>query len=138
MGRLDSIPCASVGGKVFRTLVAGQRLGEFHDRIEQLTVALRAKKLLRISAVRDRFFRVVRRDGAAALAGGDEEAMARLAARGAAAVGLEVYGGAVVREANGALQLIDLNDWPSYGPCRSEAADAIRSSIVAQLSSRTS
>jgi glutathione synthase/RimK-type ligase-like ATP-grasp enzyme len=48
-----------------------------------------------------------------------------LARQAAGAVGVEVFGGDVVREPGGALWLIDLNDWPSYGPCRGEAAIVI-------------
>jgi hypothetical protein len=51
------------------------------------------------------------------------------------AIGLEVYGGDCVVTRMGSLQLIDLNDWPSYGPCRAEAADAIAARLEA-LSSR--
>lgn len=52
-------------------------------------------------------------------------AAADLTSRAAAALGVEVFGGDLVRDRDGALWLIDLNDWPSYAPCRSEAADAI-------------
>jgi hypothetical protein len=62
----------------------------------------------------------------------DGGALAALAERGAAAVGLEVYGGDAVRDPAGALWLIDLNDWPSYGPCRASAADAIAGYLDAQ------
>ena len=43
----------------------------------------------------------------------------------ARAVGLEVYGGDCVFSPSAGVALIDLNDWPSYGPCRAAAADAI-------------
>jgi hypothetical protein len=52
-------------------------------------------------------------------------ALHRLARAGAAALGLEVYGGDCVVDLDGELQLIDLNDWPSYSPCRAAAARAI-------------
>lgn len=47
------------------------------------------------------------------------------AAHAAAALGLEIYGGDCVRAADGGIYFIDMNDWPSYGRCRSSAADAI-------------
>ena len=47
------------------------------------------------------------------------------------AVGLEVYGGDCVATEKGDLQLIDLNDWPSYGPCRAEGARAIAARLEA-------
>lgn len=59
-------------------------------------------------------------------------AMAALGASGAAALGLEVYGGDCVVDATGAVHLIDLNDWPSYGPCRAQGATAIAAYIRAQ------
>jgi hypothetical protein len=47
------------------------------------------------------------------------------------AVGLEVYGGDCVATKKGDLQLIDLNDWPSYEPCRAEGARAIAALLEA-------
>lgn len=47
------------------------------------------------------------------------------------AIGLEVYGGDCVVPKTGSLQLIDFNDWPSYGPCRAEAAEAIAARLEA-------
>jgi hypothetical protein len=55
----------------------------------------------------------------------DAAALRRLAARAAAAAGLDVFGGDVIVSASGELTLIDLNDWPSFAPCREAAADAI-------------
>jgi len=55
----------------------------------------------------------------------DHAALPRLAARAARAAGLEVFGGDVIVSASGELTLIDLNDWPSFAPCREAAADAI-------------
>ena len=55
----------------------------------------------------------------------DCAALGRLAVRAAAAAGLEIFGGDVIVSPGGALTLIDLNDWPSFAPCRERAADAI-------------
>jgi glutathione synthase/RimK-type ligase-like ATP-grasp enzyme len=55
----------------------------------------------------------------------DPAALEQLASRAAAAAGLAIYGGDVIVSPSGALTLIDLNDWPSFAPCRNEAADAI-------------
>src|SRR5206468_2924253 len=65
-----------------------------------------------------------------ALAPAQMSALERLVARAARAVGLEVFGGDVVLGAD-ALRLIDLNDWPSYAPCRPAAARAIASRLEA-------
>ena len=54
-----------------------------------------------------------------------EEAAAALAAVGASALGLEVYGGDGVCGPDGSLTLIDFNDWPSFSRCRDDAARAI-------------
>ena len=60
----------------------------------------------------------------------DESALKSLATRAAQAAGLEVYGGDIIVSADGALTLIDLNDWPSFAPCRDAAADAIANLIA--------
>lgn len=58
-----------------------------------------------------------------------EAALRALAAAGAASLELEVFGGDAVRDGDGNLWLIDLNDWPSYGRCRFGAAEAIASYV---------
>ena len=78
------------------------------------------------------FFHGVVPAGAAAPSADALAAMAALGAAGAAALGLEVYGGDCVVDAAGAVHLIDLNDWPSYGPCRAQGATAIAAYIRAQ------
>jgi hypothetical protein len=63
----------------------------------------------------------------------DPAALTRLAARAAAAAGLDVYGGDVIVSPSGDLTLIDLNDWPSFAPCRERAADAIADSLTRRV-----
>ncbi len=58
--------------------------------------------------------------------------LAEVAARGATALGLEVYGGDAVWSDDGRLSLIDLNDWPSYAACRAQGATAIATYFLAQ------
>jgi glutathione synthase/RimK-type ligase-like ATP-grasp enzyme len=48
-----------------------------------------------------------------------------LAWRAAAAAGLKIYGGDAILTPTGQWVLIDLNDWPSFGRCRKQAALAI-------------
>ena len=55
----------------------------------------------------------------------DRARLPRLAAGAAQAAGLEIFGGDVIVSPSGELTLIDLNDWPSFAPCREAAADAI-------------
>jgi glutathione synthase/RimK-type ligase-like ATP-grasp enzyme len=53
-----------------------------------------------------------------------------LANQAAAAVGLDIFGGDVIVSATGELTLIDLNDWPSFAPCRERASYAIADFIT--------
>lgn len=66
----------------------------------------------------------------------NETALRELAARAAVAAGVEIFGGDVIVDANGALTLIDLNDWPSFAPCRDAAADAIADLLQKRLHAR--
>lgn len=63
----------------------------------------------------------------------DAAALPRLAARAAAAAGLDIYGGDVIVSPSGDLTIIDLNDWPSFAPCRERAADAIADSLTRRV-----
>jgi len=55
----------------------------------------------------------------------DPAALARLAEAGAAALGLEVYGGDAIATAGGGLVLLDVNAWPSFALYRDEASAVI-------------
>jgi hypothetical protein len=87
-------------------------------------------------AVRGRFFAAFPPSAdAPALAAAQESAMRGLAEAAAASLALEVFGGDCVRDRQQRLWLIDLNDWPSYAPCRSGASEAIASYVKAQTGS---
>jgi hypothetical protein len=60
----------------------------------------------------------------------DALALARLVRAAAGALGLEVYGGDAIAGAEGSLQLIDLNAWPSFALYRDEAAPVIASYLA--------
>lgn len=45
---------------------------------------------------------------------------------------LDVYGGDAIVSADGKVNIIDLNDWPSFGLCQEEAAPAIADLIINQ------
>ncbi|GHU90520.1 hypothetical protein FACS1894155_08990 [Bacteroidia bacterium] len=47
-------------------------------------------------------------------------------------LGIYIYGGDCVVEANGDMKIIDFNDWPSFAPCRSDAASYIAQCIYDQ------
>lgn len=88
-----------------------------------------AGDVLKFYAVRGgAFFACYGGEGVDLDAGADARLQA-LAEAGAASLELEVFGGDCVRDGNGGLWLIDLNDWPSYGRCRFRAAEAIASYV---------
>jgi glutathione synthase/RimK-type ligase-like ATP-grasp enzyme len=55
----------------------------------------------------------------------DEERLRRLAHHSAQAMGLWVYGGDVIVREDGSMVVIDINDWPSFGPVRDKASEKI-------------
>ena len=65
------------------------------------------------------------------------ESLWEVARAGAAALGLEVFGGDVVVTAAGRVVAIDVNAWPSFARCRDEAAEAIASYVCDLLAART-
>jgi hypothetical protein len=60
-------------------------------------------------------------------------ALENLAHRAATAAGLHVFGGDVIVSSSGELTLIDLNDWPSFAPCRERASYAIADFITRRV-----
>jgi hypothetical protein len=83
--------------------------------------------VLKFYAVRGSFFHCVQETPAAVLTELD-----RVGQLAASRLGVEIYGGDCVYGQDGALSLIDLNDWPSYRPCRASAATAIADYLEAQ------
>jgi hypothetical protein len=63
----------------------------------------------------------------------DQDALASLTQRAAAAIGLEVYGGDAIATDTGALFVIDLNAWPSFALYREEASERIASYLASQF-----
>jgi len=63
----------------------------------------------------------------------DSARLQELGNAAAAAAGLDVYGGDVIVSCRGELTLIDLNDWPSFAPCRERAAYAIADFIIKRV-----
>jgi hypothetical protein len=55
----------------------------------------------------------------------DEHALEKMASHAAETLGLSIYGGDAIISPEGHITLIDLNDWPSFAPCRGAAASAI-------------
>lgn len=55
----------------------------------------------------------------------DEKALKSEADKAASLTGITIYGGDAIIKSNGQFCIIDFNDWPSFSPCRKEAAKAI-------------
>jgi len=54
-----------------------------------------------------------------------EQTLQEICNHAATVIGLDVYGGDCVVSENGTIQLIDINDWPSFSRCREQAAEKI-------------
>jgi hypothetical protein len=55
----------------------------------------------------------------------EASSLRRVALDAAAALGLEIFGGDAIIQANGEPMIVDLNAWPSYARYRDRAAHAI-------------
>jgi len=66
----------------------------------------------------------------------DPARLARLVREAATALGLEIYGGDAIASADGSLQLLDLNAWPSFALYRDEAAPVIASYLALRFGAR--
>ena len=63
----------------------------------------------------------------------DSAKLEGLANRAATAAGLDIFGGDVIVSPSGDLTLIDLNDWPSFAPCRERGSSAIAEFITSRI-----
>jgi hypothetical protein len=65
------------------------------------------------------------------------DATFKAAALGAgSALGLDIFGGDLILDDAGRATLIDLNDWPSFAPCRAAAALAIAAYLESRVGAR--
>lgn len=46
---------------------------------------------------------------------------------------VKIYGGDAIVDPDGSIRIIDFNDWPSFAPCRNEAAPWIAKGILADI-----
>ena len=60
----------------------------------------------------------------------DENKLHEICRKASDVLDVKVYGGDCVISADGDIQLIDFNDWPSFAPCRDEAAVHIAKCIT--------
>lgn len=65
--------------------------------------------------------------------GFDAEALKVEADKAAEMLGVPVYGGDCVVGEDGSVRIIDFNDWPSFAPCRDEAAFYIAMSVLGSM-----
>lgn len=63
----------------------------------------------------------------------DEAELRKACEKGAAITGIVVYGGDCIIDHEGNFQIIDFNDWPSFAPCRAEAAPYIAKTILSAI-----
>jgi hypothetical protein len=59
----------------------------------------------------------------------DEARLHRLCTAAAGILNIKIYGGDCIVADDGSIRLIDFNDWPSFAPCRDEAAAHIAECI---------
>lgn len=59
----------------------------------------------------------------------DESTLHSLCERAADVLNVSIYGGDCIVSEDGHIQMIDFNDWPSFAPCRDEAAPHIAKCI---------
>ncbi len=52
----------------------------------------------------------------------DAEALHAMCGKAAGLIGVDIYGGDCIVARDGTVRIIDFNDWPSFAPCREEAA----------------
>ncbi|MBP3738256.1 MAG: hypothetical protein J6I72_04320 [Muribaculaceae bacterium] len=62
--------------------------------------------------------------------GFDENNFREMCARAAEEVNIDIYGGDCIVDADGSIKIIDFNDWPSFAPCRAQAAPHIAKTVL--------
>lgn len=65
-----------------------------------------------------------------------EESFQFICQQAAVCIGIEIYGGDAIISPEGEIHLIDINDWPSFAPCREKASDAIAECIYKHFCQR--
>lgn len=65
--------------------------------------------------------------------GFDPEKMKRMSNRIADILGVKIYGGDCIIAPDGSFKFIDFNDWPSFAPCRREAAPQIARAVLSAV-----
>lgn len=68
----------------------------------------------------------------------DPEKMRALCEKAAEELDVKIYGGDCILSDDGTLSLIDINDWPSFAPCRQDAAPAIARYVMTAIKEHNS
>lgn len=65
----------------------------------------------------------------------DEKNFKAICQQAATELNVEIYGGDCIVAPDGQIRIIDFNDWPSFAPCRTEAAPYIAKRVLAIVKS---
>lgn len=60
----------------------------------------------------------------------NEAELRNICLRASEALGVDIYGGDCIIDGEGKISIIDFNDWPSFAPCRVEAAPHIARYVI--------
>ena len=60
----------------------------------------------------------------------DQERLVAISRRAADEMDIDIYGGDCIVSPDGTITMIDFNDWPSFAPCRAQAAPLIARRII--------
>ncbi|MDE5869038.1 MAG: hypothetical protein K2H18_02295 [Muribaculaceae bacterium] len=60
----------------------------------------------------------------------DVEALKEMCERASRLMDVKIYGGDCIIDKDGTVRIIDFNDWPSFAPCRAEAAPYIAKCVL--------
>lgn len=63
----------------------------------------------------------------------DEEGLKKMCQDASDILDVKIYGGDCIVDADGTVRIIDFNDWPSFAPCRTEAAPFIAKCVLSAV-----
>ncbi|MDO5572108.1 MAG: hypothetical protein Q4F97_11710 [Bacteroidales bacterium] len=63
----------------------------------------------------------------------DQQELKSICNKASQVLNIKIYGGDCIVDQNGTMRIIDFNDWPSFAPCRTEAAPFISQCILNEI-----
>lgn len=66
----------------------------------------------------------------------DEDYLKSICQKASEIMDVKVYGGDCIADPDGSIRIIDFNDWPSFAPCRAEAAPHIAKCVLQAIKER--